>query len=190
MDATECLGFPYPQCEPPLTKDASDIIHVRDLAEAVDAVVQDFADDIVDQLVRPDACRMVNLVAYVSTLADNVIPMDATSFDNQPGLAMTDVTNGGIRIVTDGWYQVGAWVRSTVATDVQTRIRFLVNGDPATNFQGPGGLAQAGSQDCNGEEVLQLVAGDLVNVATRNGAPGTSVSYSAHMWAVLVAPSV
>lgn len=190
MDATECFGFPYSQCDPPLTKDASDIIQVRDLAFAIDAVVQTFADDIIDQLVRPPACRMLNLVAFVSTLADNVIPMDASSFDNQPGLAMTDVTNGGIAIVADGWYQVGAWCRSTVATDVQTRIRFLVNGDPATNFQGPGGLAQAGSQDCNGEEVLELRDGDIVTLATRNGAPGTSVSYTAHLWAVLVAPSV
>lgn len=190
MDQTECFQFPFPECAPPLTKDASDIAHLKDLAEAVDDVVQTFADDIVDQLVRPDACRVLNLVAYVSTLADNVIPMDASSFDNQPGLAMTDIVEGGIRIVTDGWYQVGAWVRSTVATDVQTRIRFHVNGDPVTNFQGPGGLAQAGFQDCNGEEVLQLVAGDLVQVATRNGAPGTSVSYVAHLWAVLVAPSV
>lgn len=190
MDATECFGFPYPVCAPPLTKDASDIIHMQNLAEAVDAVVQDFADDIVDQLVRPDACRMTNLVAFVSTLADNVIPMDASGFDNQPGSAMTDVTEGGIRIVTDGWYQIGAWVRSTVATDVQTRLRFLVNGDPATNFQGPGGLAQAGLQDCNGAETLELRDGDILNLQTRNGSPGTSVSYTAHMWAVLVAPSV
>ena len=190
MDTTECFQFPYPQCDPPLTKDASDIEHMRDLAEAVDAVVQTFADNITDKLVRPDACRMTNLVAYVSTLADNTIPMDASGFDNQPGLAMTDVAGGGIRIVTDGWYQVGAWCRSTVATDVQTRIRFLVNGDAATNFQGPGGLAQAGSQDCNGEEVIELRAGDLINLSTRNGSPGTSVSYTAHIWAVLVAPNV
>lgn len=190
MDATECFGFPFPECAPPLTKDASDIVHVSNLAFAVDAVVQSFADAITDQLVRPDACRMTNLVAFVSTLTDNVIPMDASSFDNQPGLAMTDVVEGGIRIVTDGWYQVGAWCRSTVATDVQTRIRFLVNGDAATNFQGPGGLAQAGSQDCNGEELLQLRDGDLISLATRNGSPGTSVSYTAHLWAVLVAPDV
>lgn len=190
MDATECFGFPYPQCDPPLTKDASDIEQVRDLAEAVDDVMQEFADDIVAQLVRPPACRMTNLVAYVSTTADNVIPMDASSFDNQPGLAMTDVANGGIKIVVDGWYQVGAWVRSTVATDVQTRIRFLINSDPATNFQGPGGLVQAGFQDCNGEEVLELRVDDVITLGTRNGSPGTSVSYTGHMWAVLVAPSV
>jgi len=190
MDTTECFQLPFPQCEPPLTKDASDIEHVRDLAEAVDDVVQAFADDIVDKLVRPDACRMTNLVAFVSTLTDNTIPMDATSFDNQPGLAMTDITNGGIKIVTDGWYQVGAWCRSTVATDVQTRIRFNVNGDPATNFQGPGGLVQAGFQDCNGEELLELRVDDVVTLGTRNGAPGTSVSYTAHLWAVLVAPNV
>lgn len=188
MDATECFQLPYPQCDPPLTKDASDIIHVRNLAEAVDAVVESFADEIVDDLVRPNACRMVNLVAFVSTVADNVIPMDATSFDNR-GLTQTDIVEGGIRIVRDGWYEFGAWCRSTVATDVQTRIRFLVNGDPATNFQGPGGLAQAGSQDCNAEEMLELVAGDLVTLATRNGSPGTSVSYTAHMWMVLVAPN-
>ena len=189
MDTTECFQLPYPQCDPPLTKDASDIIQVQALAEAVDTVVQGLADDIVDRLVRPDACRMTNLVAFVSTITDNVIPMDATSFDNQPGLAMTDVVNGGIRIVTDGWYQVGSWCRSTVATDVQTRTRYLVNGDPATNFQGPGGLAQAGFQDCNGEELLELKVDDLITLATRNGSPGTSVSYTAHLWAVLVAPN-
>ena len=188
MDSTDCLQFSYPQCDPPLTKDASDIAQLRTLAEEVDAVVQDFADDIVDRLVRPEACRMVNLVAFVSTSADNVIPMDATSFDNR-GLTQTDVTEGGMRIVKDGWYQVGAWCRSTVATDVQTRIRFLVNGDPATNFQGPGGLAQAGFQDCNGEEILELRTGDLITLSTRNGSPGTSVSYTAHLWMVLVAPN-
>lgn len=189
MDTTECFQFPFPECRPPLTKDASDIEHVRDLAEAVDDVVQAFADDIVDKLVRPDACRLLTNVAVVSTLADNVIPMDAVSFDNQAG-AMTDVTNGGIKIVTDGWYQVGAWCRSTVATDVQTRIRFNVNGEAATNFQGPGGLVQAGFQDCNGEELLELRVDDVITVATRNGSPGTSVSYVVHMWAVLVAPNV
>lgn len=188
MDTTGCFQLPFPQCSPPLTKDASDIEHVRDLAEAVDDVVQAFADDIVGKLVRPDACRLLTNVAVVSTLADNVIPMDAVSFDNKAG-AMTDTVNGGIKIVTDGWYQVGAWCRSTVATDVQTRIRFNVNGEPATNFQGPGGLVQAGFQDCNGEEELELRVGDVITVSTRNGSPGTSVSYTVHMWAVLVAPN-
>ena len=77
-----------------------------------------------------------------------------------------------------------------MATDVQTRIRFLINSDPATNFQGPGGLVQAGFQDCNGEEVLELRVDDVITLGTRNGSPGTSVSYTGHMWAVLVAPSV
>lgn len=188
MDATECFQFPFPECSPPLTKDASDIVHVRNLAEAVDAVVQTFADEIVETLVRPNAVRLTNLTPFVSTVTDNVIPMDALSFDNR-GLTQTDVTEGGMRCVRDGWYQVGAWCRSTVATDVQTRIRFLVNGDPATNFQGPGGLAQAGFQDCNGEEIIELLDGDLITLATRNGSPGTSVSYTAHLWMVLVAPN-
>jgi hypothetical protein len=28
-------GYPYPECDPPLTKDASDISQMRDLAQAV-----------------------------------------------------------------------------------------------------------------------------------------------------------
>jgi hypothetical protein len=103
---------------------------------------------------------------------------------------MSDLVAGGIRIITDGWYVVGSWVTSTVATDVQTRSQFLVNSDPATNFGGPGGLVTAGQQNCSTIESLQLFAGDLVQLATRNGSPGTSVSYSAYLWAALVAPNV
>ena len=190
MDTTENLGLPYPQCDPPLVKDASDIEQMRDLAEAIDTAVGVFANEIQEQLVRPPACRMLNLVAYVSTLADNTIPMDAQSFDNTPGSTMLDAVAGVIRIPVDGWSLCGNWVRSTVATDVQTRSRFIVNGDPATNFQGPGGLAQPGFQDCNGEEYLFLRAGDGITVGTRNGSPGTSVSYVAHVWVQLVAANV
>ena len=39
MDQTDCLGLPFPECDPPLTKDASDIAQFRDLAEATDAAV-------------------------------------------------------------------------------------------------------------------------------------------------------
>lgn len=190
MDTTENLGLPYPQCAPPLTKDASDIEHLRDLAEAVDAAVGEYAQQIDDLVVSPDACRMFHTAPQVSTLADNVMFFGSVSFDNTPTSAMADVAFGGIRIQTDGWYLVGSWITSGVATDVQTRTNFIVNSTPVTNFQGPGGLAQAGSQNCAGSETLFLLAGDLVTVGTRNGSPGTSVSYTGHIWAVLVAPNV
>lgn len=190
MDTTPNLELPYPQCEPPLVRDASDIEQFRDLAEAADREVQELNDAITDRLIRPDACRLLNNVAFVSTLAENVVPMDAISFDNQPGNAMSDLVNGGIRIVTTGWYLVGAGVVSTVATDVQTRARFLVNGDPVTNFQGPSGLVTAGQQNLAIEDQVPMVAGDLLTLQTRNGAPGTSVSYAAVLWTVLAAPNV
>jgi hypothetical protein len=189
MDTTDNLGLPYPQCNPPLTKDASDIEQFRDLAEAVDAAVQVLADEITQQLVRPDACRF-NSSTQTSTVTDNVMFLTTLSFDNTAGNSMTDTVNGVIRIQRDGWYLCGFWVTSTVATDVQTRGRFLVNGEPASNFQGPGGIAQPGIQDCNGAEVLFLRAQDGLTIATRNGSPGTSVDYLARVWTVLVAPNV
>lgn len=190
MDVTECFGFPYPQCDPPLTKDASDIEHLRDLALAVDAVVTDFNSDIVHQLVRPPAARLTNGAGgpLVSTLSDNVIFLDTATFDNSDGSTMLDATNGVMLIPTSGWYHVGVWVVSSVATDVQTRSRIIVNADPVTNFQGPSGLVTAGQQNLTAEDTLHLTAGDGVTIQTRNGSPGTSVSYTATLWAVLVAP--
>lgn len=190
MDVTENFQLPYPQCSSPLVKDASDINDLRDLAEAVDAVVGEFAQAIDDLVVSPDACRMSIATPVVSSLTDNVMFFDAASFDNTPGSAMTDLVNGAIEIQTDGWYMVGSWIVSSVATDVQNRTRYIVNGTPVTNFQGPGGLAQPGQQNCSAIETVFLLAGDLLTVATRNGSPGTSVSYTGVVWCVLVGPNV
>lgn len=188
MDTTDNLDLRYPQCDPPLTKDASDIIHLKFLADDVDAAVQEYADLIIDRVVRPDAVRLNNNTPLVSTVTDNVIALDTLIFDNTPGNAMTDLTNGVIRIITSGWYLLGVWAEAAVATDVQMRTRFIANGDPITNFGTPAGLAQAGQQHATTEEVVHLVAGDGVTVATRMGSPGTSVSYTCRMWAVLVVP--
>lgn len=190
MDTTECFGFPYPQCDPPLTKDASDIEQLRDLALAIDTAVQDFNDDITTELVRPDAARLFNGTALTSTLAENTFFLDTVTFDNTAGDSMSDTTNGVIRIQRAGWYLVWCWVESLVATDVQTRVRFIVNGTEATNFQGPSGLVTAGQQHLSVEEMLNLQAGDGVTVQTRNGAPGTSVTYTARVAVQLVAPNV
>lgn len=190
MDTTENFGFPYPQCDPPLTQDASDIAQVRDLAEAIDEAVGDFAQAIDDRLISPDACRMSITAGLVSTLADNTLFFDTSVYDNTTGSAMTDLTTGQIRIVTDGWYAIGAWIISTVASDVQTRIRYALNGDAVTNYCEPGGLVTAGQQNVNSQEVIFARAGDGLQVQTRNGAPGTSVTYTGHVWACLVAPNV
>lgn len=187
MDITENFQFPYPECDPPLTKDDSNIKQLRDLAEAVDAAVQDFNDRITDRLIRPPSVRLSNAGApLVSTVTDNVISFDTLLFDNQPGNAQTDLVNGVVRIVRDGWYLLGSWCNSQVATDVQTRIRFLVNGTPATNFQGPSGLDRVGNQDVTAAEMLFLRTGDGIGVQTRMGSPGTSVTYTVHIWSQLV----
>lgn len=191
MDTTDNFGFPYPQCNPPLTKDASDIEQLRDLAQAVDAAVQGFDDDVTENLERPDAIRLNNTGApLTSTLADNLLLMTTLEFDNTPGDVMTDLTNGGIRIRRDGWYQLGFWISCTVPSDVQARARFLNNGLAITNWHPPGGVAVAGALNCAGTELAELGAGDLVQLQSRNDVPGASVTYNARLWAWLVLPNV
>lgn len=187
MDVTDNYQIPYPECDPPLTKDASDIEQMRDLAERVDEVVQDYADAILADVVMPDAARLFISPSVTTTDADVVFFLDSITFDNTTGNAMSDLTNGVIRILRDGWYGLGAWIEAAVATDIQLRVRFIANGDPVTNFHGLGSLAQAGENHVNAEEVVFLRAGDGVTVQTRHGFPGTSVQYAVRVWALLVA---
>lgn len=190
MDTTDNFDLPYPECDPPEVKDASDIIQFKNLAFAVDDAVQTYADQIQDRVISPDTARLNNGAGVTSSSSENLLTMTATTFDNTAGDAMSDLMNGGIRIQTPGWYYCGFWITSQVATDVQTRARFLVNLEPVTAFRGPSGLVTPGQQNIVSSEFLQMFEGDLLQLQSRNGAAGTSVTYVASLWAWLVAPDV
>jgi hypothetical protein len=187
MDTTECLGLPYPECNPPLTKDASDIEQFRDLAEATDAAVQAYDDQLTETLTAPPAAA---LTGGSNTAGTEVNQFYATlEFDNDN---LFDSVFDGIRIQEDGWYMVGGSVRISGFAPTVTNLRVdpLLNGDPWSSRQGPGHAIQ-GTEDVCWADVGFFRAGDLLNTRTAHtGNPATVITYTHRIWIVQVLTNV
>lgn len=181
MDTTDCLGLPFPQCNPPLTKDASDIEQLRDLAVATDGAVQAFADSVSARLLNPDAACMSGTV--VAAGQDVTHFTSTTIFDNA---GMADTVADVIRIQEDGWYIVGGWVSAQSATlpnPINIRIEPLVNGDVVSARQGPGAPA-VGNEYVAWVDVLQLRDQDVLQAMTHHTDTAVlSVTYVTRIWA-------
>lgn len=187
MKATPERGYPYPECDPPLTKDASDIIQLRNLATAVDTDVQAIYDRAADAVVLPDSARS----AMSASVSDTLTPADispffgARTFDTSPGLRMTPTTEGIMRLIEPGWYSVGAYALFTSATYLGLRIRFDIDGVAATSFCpqaeiGLGNVQAAGHT----AEIFNPSGNVELSLVCRLGAAAASYSYTARIWAV------
>lgn len=186
MDQTECLGLPYPECDPPLVKDASDIEQFRDLAEATDAAVQAFDDQLTDTLTAPPSAAATGGSNTAGTEVNQFYSV--LEFDTG---GLWDSVLDGFVIQEDGWYMVGGSVRmGGFGATEELRVDPLKNGDPWSNRQGPGFLV-AGSEDVNWTDVGFFRAGDLLNTRTAHtGNPVTVATYSARMWILQVLVNV
>lgn len=184
MDQTENRGYPYPQCDPPLTKDASDIAHLRDLAVAVNDDVGAVYSRAADLLVRPDAARMAMSAAVADTAAEFVPFLDGRTFDTTgPANLMTPLAEGQLRLVEPGWYTVGCFITVTAGTLQQARAAFLRNGNPGT-FSDRADLGPGGVQHINHTaDVFVPVGNESLNVLVRIGAGSPSYTYVAKVWA-------
>ena len=193
MDTTDCLGFPFPECDPPLTEDLSDIGQFRDLAIAVDAAVQILADDIVEELRSPDYVAMSgslnNVAGQEQTMIYSVIEA------NNAGMA--DTGAGGIFIQEDGEYLLGGWVDADAAlsaTSMGLRIEPFVNGELVAGRHGPGFPTFGTGTSLEyvaWMETVHLRVGDFVNAVTHHTiSAATTVTYTSRIWALLVMPGV
>lgn len=186
MKETECLGLPYPECQPPLVKDASDIAQFRDLAEAVDAEVQELDDALTATLFEPPAVKMSGGQNIAGT--DIIHSPAVVVFDNA---GMADTTLDRIVIPEDGWYMIGGWVRRDAGPTVTNlRVEPLLNGDPFTSRQGPG-YANTSTEDVTWTDSGFFRAGDQLNFMTHHtGSAVTVYSYTHQMWALQVLTNV
>lgn len=186
MDVTENYGFPYPVCDPPLVKDASDITHLKNLADAVDAEAALLEGEFLADLIRPDACRMSG-AAIVTNAADVQPFFNSATFDNTVGGAMTDTAAGDIAILRTGWYIVGGWWNVTTAVDIQPRLYFTVDGVVTGNSQGPSGPPGVVEQYVSHESIFRLDAGSHLSSFLRHGGgTGASRTYLPTIYAALM----
>lgn len=185
MDTTECLGLPYPECSPPIVKDASDIEQFEDLATAVNSAVQALAETVDETLLFPDAVRMTGGQGPVAG-RDLVQPLGGTVLFDTAN--MGDTVADVIRIQEDGWYIVGGYVRadSTNTTSINLRVETLVNGVAVSARQGPGWDSPF-SETVNWNDVLFLRAGDAIQPMTHHADTTVlTVLYTVQMWAFQV----
>ena len=186
MDTTDCLGLPYPECEPPFVQDASYIVQFRALAEATDAAVQAYDDQLTETLTAPPAAAMTGGSNTAGTEVNQFYSV--VEFDTG-GLA--DLVGDGIRIVEDGWYMVGGHViiSGFDPNTVNLRVDPLLNGDPWSSRQGPGFAVT--DEAVSWSDVGFFRAGDFLNTRTAHtGNPLAVPTYTARIWILQVLANV
>ena len=186
MDQTINYGFPYPECDPPLVKDASDIIQLKDLADAVDTEVQTLYDSASQLLVRPDAARMSSpsITDVASPIQNTSVMYTSMTFDNTPGQVMANTTIGAIQFVETGWYMVG---HNSIATrnppggTIPISIRFLKNGAPVNNWSASSSVDSGLAAQ---HTVLRFDAGDTLTTEIRMDIVAINWRYTSRIWAL------
>ena len=185
MGLTTDWGLPYPECAPPLRKDAADIAQVRDLAVAMDEDVQSLYDDAYDLLIRPGACRMQTSGTQTSGAGQIAFRpfYDVFNFDNSPlSDPMQDTVNGLIQIREPGVYLCGTWCSTVFATNQGMRVKFLKDGVLAANPHGTSNIISANTAYMSATQTLRYQQpGTLATELTAQA--GTTWAVTSRIWA-------
>lgn len=176
MKTTTNRGYPYPECSPPLVKDASDIEQMRDLALAIDTDAGSLDARLLDFLERPDAARMSfsGNTVVPSTTGDFLfnIPYNTTVYDNTTGI--TDTSTGALRLLESGLYLFTSYVRLTHASvpTSDLAVSHMVNGSfgGTRRYEGPSGNiannpVAGGDASMTTAHLIMCKAGDVVQTA-------------------------
>lgn len=187
---TENRGYAFPECNPPLVKDRSDIVFMRDLASAVDTDASRLSVDIDDLIERQDTSRIAfaGNITVTNSSAGNaifIIPYDSTTYA-QPA-ALADLTANGMRIQERGYYMVTSYVRCTTNGSAQQgpQVRHLRNGLARTEgrrFEGPAWTVTATTDASMAtSDILYANAGDLIRTQVKTVIVNGSHTFEARL---------
>lgn len=189
MGQTVDWGLPFPECNPPLRKDAGDIAQIRDLAEAVNEDVQGLYDTAYELLVKPPAIRMQTLNTQTTGAGQIAVRpfYDTLNFQNQTGAnSMSDTANGVIRVVDPGIYLCGAWFSTVFATNQGMRAKFLKDGVLAANPHGTSNIITANTAYLSICQTLRFQQPASLSTEMTAQAP-TTWAITSRIWAVQIA---
>jgi hypothetical protein len=184
MGTTLNYGIPYPECAPPLRKDASDIADFYDLAIAADTALDGVYDLAFDWVFTPDAVRMASGAA-VAAVGQNVTPFYSSASISQ-GNGMADISNGWVNIVEPGRYWIAAYVSMTAVGMTSVRTRFLLNGVAESNFQTPGFAVNTNTAIGQSVAVLSVTQPNtaLQTQGRHSSAAALAYTYTSRLWCV------
>lgn len=185
MDETS-RGYPYPECDPPETKDVSNLpAQLKSLAEAVDADMTALEAEANTTLITPQRARIIESAPSAPWASQLVTPnYDAAEFAS-PG--MFDGANNGIRIQSTGWYYLGTFciVLIAAAVELNARTRIIRNGQPLTNPSDTARLASATAEDPYLSTTALLTEGDLIRTQIlHTAAAATAFTTQSRLWAL------
>lgn len=178
---TPLRGYPYPECDPPLVKDASDIADLRDLALAVDVDAEAQETKIEEFWERPDAARISFSGSITNTGAATgfvfIFPFDTVVFDNTAG--STSVSANALRPRERGWYMINSHIRCSNGGNQETLVRHIRNSTAAgRHYEGPAFPINTGEENMTCMDILYLDAFDTVRTQVRQSGLGGLFTYS------------
>lgn len=180
MKTTPLREYPYPECNPPLVKDASDIIQIFDLATAIDADVENLTVESTP-LLYPVASKM-RMSGFSTAAAEFLVLYGSNSWQTRAG--MNDLTLAAIVIPETGFYQVCIWAACDSATNADIRTKLVVNGVDRGAWGGySGAVTGVTLQSATHNVNLFLTAGDIVTSRVRNSL-GVSAVYESNLHVV------
>lgn len=165
VDRTPNRNYAYPECDPPLVKDRSDIRYLGDLARDVNSDAIVMSNRILDLLENPDTA-MISMATGV-TGPIFTVPYDFSSWDEG---GVVDLGAQGIRVQERGFYFFTSTVFSTSAGNVSLMCRHLRNGksyQEGRRFEGPARSVVGTTQSMSVSDVLSLQSGDLVQTQVK-----------------------
>lgn len=188
MQTTDNRGYPYPECNPPLVKDASDIEQMRDLALAIDTDIGTLDARLADFLEKPDAARMTlsSTVVVPSTTGDFTFTLSYNTTDYDNTGVISDTAIGGLRLRESGLYLFTSAVRLTHASIgvSDLALTHAVNGSfgGVRRYEGPSGNMTTGSNGDTAMTTSHLVmckTGDVVQTSCQIVALAATYSVTA-----------
>lgn len=194
-DRTDNRGYSYPECDPPLVMDRSDIGFLRDLATEVNADAQALDDRIETLIERPAAARQAfaaSLVIVKSSIGDAVmtIPYSSTTYANPA--SFSDLAAFGLRIPERGFYMFTSYVRTTTAGLCDLQVRHLRNGLARTEgrrFEGPGFTVDTAIEtSMQTSDVFPCNAGDLIRTQIKLSPVDGTYAFEARLSGILLLP--
>lgn len=194
-DRTPNRGYSFPECDPPLVKDRSDIGFQRDLAQQVnsDTVAMDL--QITDLIEKPDAARVAfagNLVITKSSVGNAILTIPYSSTTYASPASMADLTAFGLRIPVRGFYMFTSYVRCTNAAATDMQVRQLRNGLARTEgrrFEGPAAICDTTTEtSMTTSDVFLCNAGDLVRTQIKLSPADGTYAFEARLSGILTLP--
>lgn len=182
MDETSPLRLPYPECDPPLTKDAADIQQVQTLALAVDTEAQRLRVLAGDLIISPDACVIARIALQTPVSAGDPIDFDTVINDNTGG-AVPDITGNRLVVRQQGFYYVWASYQADLTGVGRIFVRMNVNGiDTGRSGYGSGTTNVA----MTAQRVMLLSPGDSISFIADATDPFTQIEFArAGLWRIV-----